>query len=655
LPSSSPSPNKNWTKRLPCDRSMGKLLRMFGEGIMIVNRHLKVALLGSLLALALGRCGGDDNGNGTETKDTSAVDQIAEVTDLIEDLLPTDLPGEHVDEVLPPVDLTPKPDLVELVPDIPVDPCQGSSCPTGYCDPETGNCLFCSEEQPCSQPGTWCKDSWCVTTLCIPESKDCSTMTQTRTCGADGESFTYEDCPEEQACNAGECLPVICNPGDRKCGAAGMLKVCAPTGVAWVPTSCPPGQACTAGDCRPLQHNLLVIFDTSSSMWPAMGMGTVPCICASCAPKAYPGCEDPACPRSRLGLSKHVFMKFFDSPNIGAVNLVLTHFAQKIKSPPVTACDNMWAMGRGYYSKGMTDTDFITGDDGSHVTAEGSWFDTNLHEILSVPFPVDEYEDNLGKAKLWVDFDEQVGPTETPCIGSIECPGGFCEMHEGSKVCWYHTNPELRALGGTPLGRSMFYAGELYRKQIMVDGRECETAADCKNKNYYCTTQGKCKDPYALCRVNMILLFTDGEESPETSTSEFFNPRVQAKRFRYGLGCNTDDDCFDGAVCENKMCQGYPHPNGGSSYYPPNTETPWRVERYDGVPIRIMTHVIDMSSSSGSSNNRGIANDGGGSYYIAADADPDAMLAQLLELVDLKQNLLGCVPDYSDISMEDPE
>jgi hypothetical protein len=68
-----------------------------------------------------------------------------------------------------------------------------------------------------------------------------------------------------------------------------------------------------------------------------------------------------------------------------------------------------------------------------------------------------------------------------------------------------------------------------------------------------------------------------------------------------------------------------------------------------------MTHVIDMSSSSGSSNNRGIANDGGGSYYIAADADPDAMLAQLLELVDLKQNLLGCVPDYSDISMEDPE
>lgn len=598
-------------------------------------------------------CGGDGGksdvsvGDVADTTPGGDVADVPAVPDLVADLQP----DVAVDQVVPP-DVPVVPDIVESVDEVSQDPCAGSSCPEGFCEEGTGYCLYCDAEQACAKPGTWCKDGTCVQTLCIPGVSDCASLTDARTCDEDGESYTPKPCGEGMGCNSGECMPIICQGGERKCGTAGMLKICSPNGVAWVPTSCPPGQACTSGECRPLQHNLLVIFDTSSSMMSLGTLDAVPCICESCTAQPYPACEDSQCPLSKLGLSKHVFAKFFDSVNIGAVNLVLTHFPMKIKYPPVTSCNNLFAMGRGYYGKGMSDSDFITGDDGSHETVDGGWFDQNLFEILCVPFPKDSEEDNLGKAKLWVDFDEQVGPTETPCSVMADCPGGFCADNEGSKVCWYHTNPELRSVGNTPLGRSMFYAGELYRKTMVIDGKSCTTTADCGNENYYCTTQGKCKDPYASCRVNMILLFTDGEEEPATSTMEFFNPRVQAKRFRYGLGCESDSECFEGATCDGGMCKGYPHPNGGPSSFPGNTEDPGRLMRYDGVPIQVTTHVIDMSGSGGSSNNRGISDDGGGSYYVATDADPDAMLGQLLSLVDVKENLQGCVPDYTDIAPE---
>lgn len=596
--------------------------------------------------LIAGGCGSDEGGGKDVLKGDLSDAQGDGVAEVVPDGTPDmgkDLGGDKGPDV-PAV-----PDVVELVPDVPLGPCEGTSCPEGFCDEATGTCLYCDEEVSCSKPGTWCRDNWCVTTLCIPGSVDCASLTEARECAETGESFVSTMCEEGFGCHMGQCLPIICEAGKKECGAAGMLKVCAPNGVAWIPTGCPPGQSCTMGECRPLQHNLLVIFDTSSSMaQDPFGVGGVPCICPVCENKPFPICEDPLCPKSKLGLSKHVFNKFFNSTNIGAVNLVLTHFPMRIKYPATTACNNMFAMARGYYGMGMGDSDFMTGDDNSHVTVDGGWFDKYLYEILSVPFPVDSQEDNLGKAKLWVDFDEQVGPTETECVAMADCPGGFCADNEGKKVCWYHTNGELRALSNTPLGRSMFYAGEIYRKMIMVDGKECVTSADCKNENYYCTVDGKCKDPYADCRVNMVLMFTDGEESPETSTMDFFNPRVQAKRFRYGLKCESNDDCFDGSVCTGNMCRDYPHPNGGSASYPGNLEEPQRLFRYDGKPIKIMTHVIDMSPS-GSANNRGIADDGGGSYYQATAADPDALLGQLLSLVDVKQNMLGCVPDYEGI------
>jgi hypothetical protein len=212
-------------------------------------------------------------------------------------------------------------------------------------------------------------------------------------------------------------------------------------------------------------------------------------------------------------------------------------------------------------------------------------------------------------------------------------------------VCWYHTNPELRALSGTPLGRSMFYAGEYYRRHVYKEGNPCETDEDCGNVNYYCD-EGTCHDPYRKCRPNQILLFTDGEESPATTTGEFHNPRVQAKRFRYGLCCDTDDDCFEGSICEDTVCGDYEQPNngGGGSLY--IAETPCRLEASNGEAIQVTTHVIDLSAGAGGAgNNKQIADDGGGIFYSATDLNPDDILAQMLLLIDVKENIIACIPD----------
>jgi hypothetical protein len=527
------------------------------------------------------------------------------------------------------------------------DPCPG--CPEGYCDEDSGQCKYCDDGTYCTGPQQWCLNNMCVETLCIPGNKMCKSDEVSQTCVQDGESWQEVPCEGELVCAVGECQEVICAPGEKYC-EKGMVVQCDPKGVGWLKFPCPPGNGCFVDQCQPIQHNLLVIFDTSGSMASIGFMDTVPCICPSgCSAKPFPVCEDPLCPQSKLGLAKHVFSKFFESEQLGIVNIVLTHFAQRIRYPPTLQCTNLFAMARGWYGMDMMSSDWITGDDGSHVTDEGGWFDQYLYEILSVPFPATWDEDTVEALQSWVNFNEEVGPTETACTAIKDCPGGFCAPGEdGQKVCWYHTDPELRALTGTPLGRSMFYAGEVYRKQIMVNGKSCQTDADCNNRNYYCSSKGLCKDPFAHCRQNMILMFTDGVESPETSLSEFFNPRVQAKRFRYGLGCDGDDDCFEDAVCSGGRCSEYPQPNTGGTTVPPNTEAPWRLEDYQGAPVMITTHVIDMSSGEGEGPNKHLADDGGGSYYHADDLDPDELLEQMLKLLDIKQNLQDCVPDFEE-------
>lgn len=589
----------------------------------------------TLTAVLLGCSGKSDSGDVSDGRAADTGIKDTGLTEIQPDGLVHDLYSEAVTEVAG----------HDVPPEMDVSVCP-FGCPPGFCDEDKGACLWCTGEIECPD-GMWCKDETCVETFCVPGEGTCLAPTLAATCLEDGEAWDETQCSEGYACNAGVCVETICTPGDYTC-EKGLKVQCSPNGSGWFKAPCPPGQGCFDDQCKPIQHNMLVVFDTSGSMASIGFLDTVPCICASCSAQPYPACEDANCPVSKLGMSKHVFNKFFSAEQIGAVALTLTRFPIRIKNPPVTKCNDVFSMGRGYYGLGMMDSSWMTGDDGSHVTADGSWFDKYIYEILSVSPPKTWEEDNLGQAQLWVNFNEEVGPTQTPCMMPGDCPGGFCAQNEGISVCWYHTDPELRAIGNTPLGRSMFYAGEVYRKLVMPDGKPCGEDADCNNRNYFCASDGTCKDPFAPCRSNMILLFTDGVEEPPTQPSEFFNPRVQAKRFRYGLGCGNDEDCWDGATCGGGLCKDYPHPYTGTNTVPMNSETPWRLQNYNGDAIRITTHVIDMSEGEGATTNMQIAEDGGGTYYHPDQIDPDELLEQMLMLLDIKQNLADCVPDYDD-------
>ena len=597
-------------------------------------------LLWAIVLVATASCGTTENGAGDSNQSDTAVDATLDTTQRA-DVAPELVPADTLPEL---TDTAPPPDTIpELPPPEDTTTCPG--CPPGYCDEDTGTCLYCDALVNCPSPAQWCKDNECVETLCVPDKQSCKDEITEQVCNQDGESYTETPCEEGEACAAGTCQPVICEPGETSCDGY-LVKECDPSGVGWYKYQCPPGFGCFVDDCLPVKSNLLVIFDTSSSMW-SIGFGDmVPCICTSCLAQPFPICEDPDCPRSRLGLSKFVFNKFFEAQEIQSTNVVVTHFPMRIKNPPVLECNSMFAFGRGWYGIDMMSSDFITGDDGAHVTEDGGWFDQHLYEILAVPFPKTWWEPSLELAQSWVDFDEEVGPTEEPCAGPADCPGGFCASEDGQMVCWYHTNPELRALSGTPLGRSMFYAGEYYRRHVYVEGKACVVDEDCENVNYYCK-DGACHDPYRACRPNQILVFTDGEESPATSTSEFHNPRVQAKRLRYGLCCDTDDDCFADSTCNNTVCDDYPHPNGGGGGDLYITDTPCRLEAPNGEPIQVTTHVIDLSSGgSGAGNNKQIADDGGGLFYSATALNPDDILAQMLLLIDVKENIMACIPEF---------
>jgi len=453
-----------------------------------------------------------------------------------------------------------------------------------------------------------------------------------------------------QACAFGECAATVCELGDQRCDDQ-LLQVCDPSRTYWKTTYCPPGHSCPVDHCVPYRHNVMLLFDTSSSMASMMNLDAIPCICtAGCPSEPFPLCEQLECPRSKLGLAKLVFSRLFSTAASYPLNLTLLHFPLGILTPPTKSCSSMTALGVGWYGKEMTDPDFMHGDTADeHETAEGGWFDQNLHEILSVPFPATPQQDTLATALLWVNGNEEVGPTEAPCANDADCPGGFCAPDAGADVCWYHTDPELRAVGNTPLGRTLFYAGEYYRRTIVAEGRTCAVDADCRNANYACVA-GACHDPYRKCRENVIIILTDGVEEPKTNPGQFSNPIVQAKRYRYGLGCADSTACNEPAFCASEVCGGFPFPNGGGSSgtYLPFSEGLGhdRLHDAEGNPIRITTHVIDMSPSAEAEDvNRKIADNGGGVYVKADSGDPDEILAAILSMLDVKQNLGECLPE----------
>ena len=539
----------------------------------------------------------------------------------------------------------------------------------GECDAIGGICLIdqkgcrdCLFDKHCS-PGEKCKDYACLPAPCPPDQASCTADGDVEICRGDGLGSWKIPCPEGQLCIGGACTDADCLPGTTSC-VQHQVKKCLPNHTAAV-VPCPPAQECREGACHPMRQRVLVVFDTSGSMNWIAGTNTPLKMCGgdvggACL-KPWPACEVEQDPKvTTLGKFKSAFGKLFSVEDIDAV-FGLSRFPQvSDRSTPI--CE-------GGYEQGSTEID---GDEGEHTIADdpNTWFDRGLSEVLLVPFPPSVAQNNLPALGEWVDFTETIAKTDTPCEDGEDCPDHLCLGPANKKTCRQRVNPELRADGWTPLGKSLFYAGEYLRRYVVVDGHPCSTDADCGSAGYYCNLDGRCFDPLKSCRLNVIVLFTDGQETEYQNHTEYFNPVVQAKRMRYGLGCAQDADCSDLVTCSmatgDKVChQAHCDPKGYCTHdgieadvHEPKVayrETAAggvlaeenRLRDLNGDPIEVVVNVVDASNSdptivNGPSENRLIALYGGGLYVLADLQDEANFLLSLKTVVDPKSLFAKC-------------
>ncbi len=531
--------------------------------------------------------------------------------------------------------------------------------PTSEVPPGDVGHIPCTNGDECSPFGLVCnlQEGFCTSVVCEAGEVTCSTPQAVQTCSADGLSYETENCPEGQGCAEGACAPVVCAPGTQRC-QKGKQVLCHTSGTLEVELPCAEGRQCLEGECRPILHNVIMLFDTSASMGDCLdqdGQAYQECCPAGC-PADWPVCETYEMPLSKLGHSKRVFKDFFESPSgSSAAGYALLSFPQT-EAPGHSFCYS------GYWYDQMS----ISGDDESHQVSPGGWFDQNMEQVVRVPIAPTWEHSNLDELTSWVDFSET-----------------------------QNIDPELRASGATPLGKSMFYAGEYIRLHVLVEGKPCTQDSDCGSRNYFCN-DGACHDPLGHCRLTLLLVFTDGGESSFTSVEEFFNPVTQARRMKFGLDCQSDADCTGGAGCLGGYCQRFPQygapcvaeadcdpgsycqegvclkpgfewpqnagvcaKNGGACLTnkpecPDMFETCKPVDGkvadaakhlygYDDKPIEVTTHVIDVSTTPESS--KMVAAHGGGRHFSVNLAKTDVLLDVLFKMTDIKFGVECIAPE----------
>ena len=504
-------------------------------------------------------------------------------------------------------------------------------------------------EPPDAEPDTAIEDTIDDTTP--PDDADDAAVEDTFDAGAPCDDDT--PCPLlSEACKAGVCVPIVCTPNEATCNDDGTVSKCDPFGSAVFTFGCPGGFECHEGQCKPPVANVVLVFDTSGSMNQTIsGSGSL----------VWPDCEDLTNPKTRIGYSKAAFNQALETLPINPVRFSLLHFPQTEDYDSTPSCKS------GHYDG---DTK-ITGDPSVHITGPGDdWFSEGIEQVVSVPFASNE-DDQLNEVMIWMDgAEELVELTAITNCNSTTCPG-FCD---GGK-CYLHTNPELRADGSTPLGRTLFYAGEYIRRFVLVEGKPCSTKADCGSYHYQCQA-GTCRDPLYNCRETVIVLFTDGGETSDSGSNDFFNPVNQAKRLFMGLGCQADTDCAKDALCTEGLCKPKPGLDtvlgqvasspglgvcntgfevcnistnegcaGGDcvdvdNSYEDNEENIQTLLGYEGQHLRIRTHVMDASEGEEEMNVE-IAFWGGGQYIPVDAADTAAVVQAIQQLTDLKFTI-GC-------------
>ena len=423
---------------------------------------------------------------------------------------------------------------------------------------------------------------------------------------------------------------------------------------------CFPGTYCRGGLCQPIENNLVIAFDTSGSM-------STPVKGKTCTSQVFPSC-DPKKLCSRMAVSKLTFSKALEGVDAKQARLALFRFPQWLAKTASSSCNS------GFYAGLKT----ISGDvlNEQSVQENSAWYWTSLHQILAVPYPTTEQLAAGQKKQMarWMDGNEKLQTTGQTCANTSkvcatdpQCGGGSCC---GGK-CYLHAEPELRATGGTPIGKTLFYIGEYFRNRIVIDGKACIIDADCENPNYRCE-KGYCKDPARGCRENVLVLFTDGGENNDPT--HYFAPQVSAKRLRYGLACKTIDDCVGDARCKGGQCL----PEGGTGFHCMATGDACKpgisdkshvhycppligatkgecvpdtlklitaqakifahnsLRSPDGEPFSVRVHVVDISGSTSLTKSFAIAIAGGGRMLTADVADANAFLSAVTSALDMK-------------------
>jgi len=520
----------------------------------------------------------------------------------------------------------------------------------GECAPGQGHCLDCGDDDYCAHFET-CQDYACLPEPCTPGHPECVGDSTAKVCRADGSGFYFLECDEGSQCMQGVCVEPNCTPGEYTCvDFVKSLCVLDPAagGLVYKPAPCPPGEVCIGTECRPLRHRALFVFDTSGSMNWLPNTEEMPDFCPlgeQSTPEnpcfgLYPNCESKDAPFSKLGISKKVFKNLLQTEEAEAAFCALMRFPQVLKIGSAN-CEG------GYFEGDVWMTGHQKKQEHAAPDEPDNWFDSNLAEVLLQPFPPDHDSYLTWNVARWFNFTEDIEDTGLPCGDDDACDGaGWC-MGVPQPTCKLFNDPEVMAHGWTPLGRTLFYAGEYVRRHVIVDGKECEVNSDCGSVGYLCSSTGKCFDPFykpdpdKTCRQNVVVLFTDGQET-ENPEHSFFNPAVQAKRFHFGLGCEDDDDCLNGATCVDDACY---HHSMEIEGVPPvefkGTEGLRTLRDRNGSPISLTIHVVDASGPD--AHNSQIAAYGGGDYYAVSMDDEVDFLKKLVLTLDIKTLAQNCL------------
>lgn len=568
---------------------------------------------------------------------------------------------------------------VDVSPDLRL-PCGG--CGAGQqCDEAADRCVECLGDEHCAEDAR-CDENVCQPLVCQPQETTCADGVEHR-CNQRGIGWVDVPCAEGQVCIGDTCHALLCEPGAVRCNG-GLLAVCAPSGLSEDVSQCAEGELCVPGEgCVEVRHDILVAMDTSGSMRRIPDVSewfewTDP----------WPVCESFDEPQTRIGIARELFRRLLAEEDqlLADSDFALFRFPQRadgvfvkdLAAPGERACDfGLWESVFG---------ETLTGDDGRHETGGGEgpdWFAESLRQTLLVPdprqpgFAAADTQARRDAMLPWVDGVEEAvpGADAVACdhsTGVLDC--GLdrpCLGPEGARTCHDVTNPELRATGETPIGRTLYYVGEYLRRFVRVGGAPCEAAADCASANYRCE-EGVCFDPLAQCRKAVIVLITDGVEDP-IPDDRFFRARVQAKRLQFGLGCAEDGDCLSGATCEpvrvcadpagavgvtcaadedcagrDETCQpavdtcvtpallaaAHEDPAVAAAVVFVDPEGAQRVVDGEGRPIAATIHVLDVAG--GAEENGRIALLGGGLHLLHSLYDLDAVIEDLRSVFDIK-------------------